>query len=830
MTPNQYQKSAIVATTLFFLVVILTTNSFSGETANAVPTAPAAPQAEALPLLPQVTVTGERIAPMTGATILDREMIENLPARNGTITDLLNVAPGVQFSEAANSSFTAGEIKPPEISISGGRPHENNYRIDGVGNNNVTDPAFAEVANPDNLPGRSQTIFLNTSLVERIDVYDHNVPARYGSFTGGVVEARTKVPERSFGGRIFYRRTSDHWTKFHVSEEDREDFDTSSSSAKQPKFTKQQTGFELNTPLTSKSGLLAGYSLNHSDIPLFNLTRRQDQKRRSDNYFLKYVYEPSLGQTLSITTIYAPYTETHFLKTTNHSEFTLGGDNIAVAANYAITGTSGLLNINLGFQNSEDYRRAPNLYRFWLSTIDDNPTSKDWGLLIDSDFSKEGGFGDLKRYQTTISLQTDWVSKPVKLGHTEQIFNLGFAFERIAAELKRPETAFSYSVPKQHLATDIPCLDGDPACIDGEQYLSKRKTSPAGEAQGLVFQYSAYLEDQIQFDRLMLRPGVRISRDTLMDNSNTAPRFAAAYKVSRRLDTTLLAGWNRYYGQNLLVFKLREGIAPYVIDSLPKDAEGNTFYAAYPDLPEEIAAPTNRFTRLKTPYSDELSAGIVQSLFCGELRLDYIRRYYEDQLAKEYIAATPDDSYHYILNNNGSSAYESYRLGWEKQWPTQFLGINATYETTLASNTNYDDRLTEDDLLEPVWYKGARLFPDELPRDDFNRPWTVNLIYSRNIRKHLAFTNVTRYQSHYRTIEDSKDDTEEGLDIYEELRKPSSVTFDWQISQGIPLTGKQLLVLNIDIFNVFNRKTQVGTQNRQFGLGRQIWAGVEYIF
>ncbi|HEX9776667.1 MAG TPA: hypothetical protein VGA63_00860, partial [Geopsychrobacteraceae bacterium] len=124
MTPNQYQKSAIVATTLFFLIVILTTNSFSGETANA---APVAPQAEALPVLPQVTVTGERIAPMTGATILDREMIENLPARNGTLNELIGIVPGVQHSEEANSSFTAGEITPPGVSISGSRFYENNF-------------------------------------------------------------------------------------------------------------------------------------------------------------------------------------------------------------------------------------------------------------------------------------------------------------------------------------------------------------------------------------------------------------------------------------------------------------------------------------------------------------------------------------------------------------------------------------------------------------------------------------------------------------------------------------------------------------------------------
>ena len=112
MTPNQYQKSAIVATTLFFLVVILTTSSFSGEISNAAPTAATAPQAEALPVLPQVTVTGERIAPMTGATILDREMIENLPARNGTLNELIGIVPGVKLQRHAEL-LQVGDARDP---------------------------------------------------------------------------------------------------------------------------------------------------------------------------------------------------------------------------------------------------------------------------------------------------------------------------------------------------------------------------------------------------------------------------------------------------------------------------------------------------------------------------------------------------------------------------------------------------------------------------------------------------------------------------------------------------------------------------------------------
>lgn len=829
---NQYQISILVSTFLFALTVLFATNSFSQEISDPKTELPDTSSASTLPVLPKITVTGARIAPLTGVTNLDRKMIENLPSRNGNVSDLLNTVTGVQFSEETNSSFNAGEIKPSEISISGGKIYENNFLIDGISNNSVTDPNDVKSSDANNIPGHSQLIFLNTNLVEQINIYDHNVPARFGNFTGGVVETITKSPGTAFGGHVFYRYTSDKWTQFHLDEEDKEDFYNSDSETKQPKFTKQQTGFELNVPLTSNSGLLAAYTLNYSEIPLNNLTLSQDQYRKSENFFLKYKIETSPDQSLTITTIYAPYSEKHFLTRTKNSKFYLNGDNLALSTRYELNGLAGTLKIDAVLQKSEDVRNAPPEIKHWKSNFNDIPTSKDWGLLIGSNYSTEGGFGNLERNQRMISLLADWASLPVMHGLVEQTLNLGFAFDRIEAEMIRPETVFSYSTPQQHLLTDIPCLEGDTTCIDGDQYLSKRNTSLADQSDDLVFQYNAYIEDQLVFDRLLLRPGIRISRDTLMDNTDTAPRLAATYELSQYFGTTLIGGWNRYYSQNLLAFKLREAIAPIIIDKMPVDESGNTFYEPFPEIDQYPASPNTRFSKLKTPYADEINAGISQLLLSGELKLDYVRRYFEDQLAKEYIPATADNSYYYILNNNGSGEYESYRIAWERQWPNQFLGINATYEETHGTNVNYDDRLSETDLLKQVYYRGKLLFKDELPIDDYNRPWTVNIFYSKVFRsQHLTFTNVTRYQSRYRTIEDSKEDhPDDGLPIYVNLTKPSSITFDWHIAQGIPLKDGRLLSINIDIFNIFNKKNHVGTEDKEYSLGRQIWAGLEYNF
>lgn len=818
---NHYQKFLFAATFLFIQLHSQIGYATPEETLQSLTQSSAAATDQNLPVLPQVTVTGTRSIPLTGSTSVDQDKLGNLPERDGNITDLLIVVPGVQFSEEYQNSLAAGEIRPAEISISGGRTYENNFLIDGMNNNNLVDPTSALPTLVDNLPGYSQAIFLDNHLVDQVIVYDHNIPARYGGFTGGVVAAETKEPSAAFGGRLYYRRTSDNWTSFHVAQEDKDVFYNSDFYTKQPGFTKQQTGFELNVPITPKSGLLAAYALNYSEIPLSNLSSREELTRRSDNYFLKYVNHFDTAQTLTVSALYAPYSESFFLRRTLNSEFELDGDNQSLTVDYENIGSFGTLNLNLSIRDSEKSREAPDRLLTWLSNIDDIPTSKDWGLLFNSNSSKEGGLGDLTTQQQIFSLSADWLSNSVTFSRTRQIFNLGVAFDRIAAKLERGHPAYAYS--RATAITDgTPCLEDDLACIDGEQYLGRRKTYPVGSAEEVVFQYNIYFDDQISVDRFTIRPGVRLSRDTLMENTDTAPRLAASYLISEKLGTTLLAGWNRYYSQNLLTYKLKEALAPSFNDDRSSADE------PFPEVATELDPPRSRFSRLNTPYSDEASVGIVQQLYGGDLKLDYIHRKNQDQLAKEYV--TTADGAYFTLNNNGSGEYDSYRASWSKEWSHQYLEINATYEETLSSNENYENLYDEDDLLELVWYEGELLYKDEIPRENFNRPWTANLIYTNKINSRLSFTNTTRYQSHYRAIEDSRDDTDDGYAIYVDVRRPSTVSFDWNLSYDIPLSNDQTLVLDLDIFNVFNKKNQIGTEEDEYSLGRQVWLGMEYIF
>ena len=124
-----------------------------------------------------------------GRTTLDSNVLESNPTGNGDITSILRILPNVQFDNSQLKSTTPGEIDPANISISGGLYYQNSFLLDGFNINNDLDPAISggnlNPASVTALPGRSQGLNIDTSLLESISVQDSNVSAAYGGFSGG---------------------------------------------------------------------------------------------------------------------------------------------------------------------------------------------------------------------------------------------------------------------------------------------------------------------------------------------------------------------------------------------------------------------------------------------------------------------------------------------------------------------------------------------------------------------------------------------------------------------------------------------------------------------
>lgn len=780
------------------------------------------------PILPTVTIEATRLDPLIGASTLSRELIDLHPNRNGTVNELLSIMPGVQFAEEKDSSFTGGEIKPPNLSISGGRVNNNNFLIDGIGNNSLLDPLFETPNSISNIPGNPQEILIGTNLIEQVTVYEHNIPARFGGFTGGVVETETKDPSSEYEGVLRYKTTRDDWTKFHIDPADQDEFTNSDSVGRQPRFDKHYVNGEINIPLTTNSGLLASYEQRYSSIPLFLLTKEEKQSRRAETYFLKYLLELSDTDSLRLTATYSPYEELHFLRKTKDSQFSLHNDAWALSANYQMEGLAGDTEIRAAYRSSLDRRNAPNILISWDAEIAGVPTSKNWGSLVGNRFSKEGGLGDLERTQKSIDLSSDWKSVPIRKGILKQTINVGVQFERINAELNRKETAISYLTPK---AEAVICDVNDTTCINGEQFLSKRNIYSINSSSVQMNEYSIYAEDNIAIKRLVLRPGARYSYDDLSENHNIAPRLAASYDLSDNQNTIFIGGINRYFDRSMLTYKLREAITPFsqqkrTFDSLTSTLTqwaDNTYFSPL----------DSQFTKLKTPHVDEQTLGIDQALLGGRMRIEYIQRQYTDQLAKQvdpFDVTNPTAIRHITLNNNGSKDYKSYRGAWERQWADHYLSFNVSFEEVKTSNDSYDDSFDDLKLAEQVWYKDQLIYLYDLPRDDYTRPWTCNLTWAAKLPHHITFTNVTKYQSRYKRLDDTRQNNPDGNDIYDMVRKPSLLVFDWRLAWELPSYKEKTLALSVDIYNVFNRKNHIGTKDNQFGLGRQFWAGAELKF
>jgi hypothetical protein len=790
----------------------------------------------AIVTLPPLTVIGLIDNPATGQSTLQGEIIGRLPKGNGSVNELLRLLPNIQLGEKANLSTSGGEILPPAISVAGGKIYQNNLLIDGIGNNSLLDPAAASENLVTDVAGHPQERLFGTDLIARIIVFDSNVPARYGDFSGGVIAVETRDPVLQLAGSLAWRTTRSQWTRFHIAAEDRATFIAGRRIDLQPRFEKDNYRASLDLPLTDRMGLLVSYRHLTSRIPLAHFDGVQVQQRRQREYFLKHVWDVSSADRLTVTLSGTPYEEDRFLRNVKNSDYRveLGGQSLQ--ARWQHLTTAGELQLDAAWRHSRNRRSGPQHLRVWAVT-----DSKDWGRLLDAEASVEGGFGVIDKEQKSYTLQGEFVFVPLYGRGFSQEWTLGGVIARTEASFARPTPTYVYRTSR--LSADIRCADNTFDCQEGEQFFTERQVYPAATGTASIDQWALYADNRLRYRRLDLRPGLRLSYDDLMGNANLAPRLAIGYDLFASGHTLLIAGLNRYYSSALPTDKLREARRPF-------RTENRTSYNNRP-LEWEAGAihgpNATRFTELKTPYADELTLGLDQALGGGRFSLKYVQRRGRDEFARSYSPMQPDGLRYYTLNNHGRSDRHSYRATWERSWLRHFLSLNTTWQQTTTSNEGYDTVLDGEDLDSRIWYRGELLHKTALPGKDYNRPLLANLIWSVRLPLGLTFSNVTRYRGGYRAIEASGElralpggerrldpltgeELFEVFEVYEESRYRDALLFDWSLQWQSPAWRRQNLLFGVEIDNVFNSRARTGGAAQAFEMGRQIWAGVEYRF
>jgi hypothetical protein len=141
---------------------------------------------------PAVQLASSDISAVVNATT-----VRELPLNGRSWTDLAALQPGVDTIQT-QPSFATGSDRGnrgfgQQLTISGARPQQNNYRLDGVSLNDYANGA----------PGSVLGGNLGVDAIQEFSVLTSNYSAEYGKTSGGVVNAITRSGTNAFHGSVY---------------------------------------------------------------------------------------------------------------------------------------------------------------------------------------------------------------------------------------------------------------------------------------------------------------------------------------------------------------------------------------------------------------------------------------------------------------------------------------------------------------------------------------------------------------------------------------------------------------------------------------------------
>jgi outer membrane receptor protein involved in Fe transport len=149
----------------------------------------------------KVQVAGEapavQLATSSMSEVVNSTTVRELPLNGRSWTDLANLQPGVAPIET-QPSFALGSDRGnrgfgAQVTISGARPQQNNYRLDGISVNDYSNGA----------PGSVLGGNLGVDAIQEFSVLTSNYSAEYGKTSGGVVNAITRSGTNQFHGSAY---------------------------------------------------------------------------------------------------------------------------------------------------------------------------------------------------------------------------------------------------------------------------------------------------------------------------------------------------------------------------------------------------------------------------------------------------------------------------------------------------------------------------------------------------------------------------------------------------------------------------------------------------
>ncbi|MGX3010626.1 TonB-dependent receptor plug domain-containing protein [Helicobacter sp. 23-1044] len=705
---------------------------------------------------------------------VSKDTLDSSPNANGDITSILKILPNVQFSKQQNSSSTPGEIDPADISISGGLYYQNSFLLDGFNMNNDLDPANgSSYTETTALPGRSQGLNIDSSLVDSITVLDSNVSASYGGFSGGVVEATTKKATKKFGANLSYQisqgnanPTKHSMTQYHIYERTDttyQNFLNSSSAGNQPEFTKHSIRASVESKFHEQAGIVASFSTIQSFIPLNSGSAtylantlddtRKTQKRQSYNLFLKAHYDPIDSLSLEAQYAYMPQYNNYFIYNAKDSafDFLSGGHQGGLKASWDNGVGFFTAQTNVNYMDSSRVNSAPNMMG-WRASAE-----KNWTSDLTNGTVSEGSYGNVNTKQLNATLKIAQEFEPLTLDIWKNTFNVGAEYIYTNAYYERMEDMWFFgSAFMRPLQAGQTCLEGDIACSNSPvyftgtsggqnwannngQYAYRTSFYKAGKINLDNHAIGAWVEDDMKLDfgnggDMNARIGLRLDYDTLMSKATIAPRFSLNYilpyskwESGRDFATQLTFGANRYYGRNLFAYKLMDSRS-----ALQYTLQRNSYISWDNATTTQNKNDTN-FKKIRVPYSDELMGGITQRIYMFVISAKYIYRAGKDEIRR--MCQAPDGSIssmnctsnvyieglintrdlRFVYTNEGRSASDIVSLSISNNGGLDFgdvknnISLAFDWTNVRRNYDDYDTSMTADELNNEMIWYGGQV-------------------------------------------------------------------------------------------------------------------------
>src|ERR1700674_210925 len=213
---------------------------------------------------PAVQLSSSDISAVVNATT-----VRELPLNGRSWTDLAELQPGVNAIQT-QPSFASGTDRGnrgfgQQLTISGARPQQNNYRLDGVSLNDYANGA------PGSVLGGS----LGVDAIQEFSVLTSNYSAEYGKTSGGVVNAITRSGTNQFHGSAYeFIRNSALDTRNY--------FDDPTQST--PPYRRNQFGGAVGGPIfKNRTFFFADYEANRSSKGISTLVTVPSAAARNGN-------------------------------------------------------------------------------------------------------------------------------------------------------------------------------------------------------------------------------------------------------------------------------------------------------------------------------------------------------------------------------------------------------------------------------------------------------------------------------------------------------------------------------------------------------------------